>query len=88
MIKGTIMLTFCFQGLRTSFGKKLPFDRELKGSAEIVTEDLRLIERFSIKLGNCWGIKLDVFFKKIIVNAKISYRNGNLRALLVQILNK
>lgn len=32
-------------GLKTSYGKELVFDRELSGSAEIVTEDLRLIER-------------------------------------------
>ncbi|AZI38608.1 HlyD family secretion protein [Epilithonimonas vandammei] len=34
------------QGLKTSYNKTLPFDKELKGNAEIVTEDLRLIERF------------------------------------------
>lgn len=33
-------------GLQTSYGKKLPFDKELRGSAEIVTQDLRLIDRF------------------------------------------
>ncbi|RYH19931.1 HlyD family secretion protein [archaeon] len=34
------------KGLKTSYGKNLTFDKELKGNAEIVTEDLRLIERF------------------------------------------
>lgn len=34
------------KGLKTSYNKQLPFDKELKGNAEIVTEDLRLIERF------------------------------------------
>ncbi|MEZ2443425.1 HlyD family secretion protein [Chitinophaga sp. RCC_12] len=34
------------KGLQTSFHKILPFDKELKGNAEIVTQDLRLIERF------------------------------------------
>ncbi|WP_245869894.1 hypothetical protein [Pedobacter ginsengisoli] len=34
------------KGLRTSYQKTLPFDKELKGNAEIVTQDLRLIERF------------------------------------------
>lgn len=34
------------KGLKTSYNKNLPFDKELKGNAEIVTEDLRLIERF------------------------------------------
>ncbi|KUJ53949.1 MULTISPECIES: HlyD family secretion protein [Flavobacteriales] len=43
------------KGLRTSFGKKLPFDRELKGSAEIVTEDLRLIERFFYQIRKLLG---------------------------------
>jgi len=32
-------------GLKTSYGKTLNFDKEMRGSAEIVTEDLRLIER-------------------------------------------
>lgn len=34
------------KGLETSYHRKLPFDKELKGNAEIVTQDLRLIERF------------------------------------------
>lgn len=33
------------KGLKTSYHKNLAFDKELKGSAEIVTQDLRLIER-------------------------------------------
>lgn len=33
------------KGLKTSYNKDLKFDKELRGSAEIVTEDLRLIER-------------------------------------------
>lgn len=33
-------------GLQTSFHKTLPFDKELKGNAEVVTQDLRLLERF------------------------------------------
>ncbi len=32
-------------GLRTNYNKDLPMSREMKGSAEIVTEDRRLIER-------------------------------------------
>lgn len=32
-------------GLKTSYNKDLIFDKEMRGSAEIVTEDLRLIER-------------------------------------------
>jgi multidrug efflux pump subunit AcrA (membrane-fusion protein) len=33
------------QKLKTSYKKTIPFQQEMKGSAEIVTEDLRLIER-------------------------------------------
>jgi multidrug resistance efflux pump len=32
-------------GLQTSYKKQIPFQQEMKGSAEIVTEDLRLLER-------------------------------------------
>lgn len=32
-------------GLCTNYGKELPLSREMKGTAEIITEDLRLIER-------------------------------------------
>ncbi len=32
-------------GLKTSYKKPIPFQQEMKGSAEIITEDLRLIER-------------------------------------------
>ena len=32
-------------GLKTSYNKQIAFQQEMKGSAEIVTEDLRLIER-------------------------------------------
>ncbi|WDF60047.1 HlyD family efflux transporter periplasmic adaptor subunit [Flavobacterium sp. KACC 22758] len=32
-------------GLKTSYNKQITFQQEMKGSAEIVTEDLRLIER-------------------------------------------
>nr|WP_295873283.1 HlyD family efflux transporter periplasmic adaptor subunit [uncultured Chitinophaga sp.] len=37
-------------GLKTSFHKTLASDKELKGNAEIVTQDLRLIERFFYQL--------------------------------------
>ena len=32
-------------GLKTSYNRELIFDKEMRGSAEIITEDLRLIER-------------------------------------------
>ena len=38
------------EGLTTSFGKHLDFRQEMQGSAEIVTEDLRLIERIFYQL--------------------------------------
>jgi len=31
--------------LKTNYGKELPLTREMKGSAEIITEDMKLIER-------------------------------------------
>lgn len=34
------------KGLKTSHNKHLVFDKELSGNAEIVTQDLRLVERF------------------------------------------
>jgi multidrug resistance efflux pump len=37
-------------GLKTTFNKTLEFRQELKGSAEIITEDLRLIERVFYQL--------------------------------------
>jgi HlyD family secretion protein len=32
-------------GLHTSYGKDLEFSQEMQGSAEIITEDIRLLER-------------------------------------------
>jgi len=32
--------------LVTSYNKEIPFKQEMRGTAEIITEDLRLIERF------------------------------------------
>jgi multidrug resistance efflux pump len=43
------------KGLKTSYHKVLPFDKELKGNAEIVTEDLRLIERFFYQIKKLTG---------------------------------
>ena len=33
------------EGMNTNYGKTLPVTREMSGQAEIITEDLRLIER-------------------------------------------
>ncbi|UCA60134.1 HlyD family secretion protein [Chryseobacterium rhizoplanae] len=43
------------KGLKTSYNKNLPFDKELKGNAEIVTQDLRLIERFFYQIRKLLG---------------------------------
>ncbi|MDN3588838.1 HlyD family secretion protein [Pedobacter aquatilis] len=43
------------KGLQTSYNKVLPFDKELKGNAEIVTQDLRLIERFFYQIRKLTG---------------------------------
>jgi len=39
-------------GLKTSYNKQITFQQEMKGSAEIVTEDLRLIERILYQFKN------------------------------------
>jgi hypothetical protein len=33
------------EGMKTSYKKTIPFQQEMRGSAEIITEDLRLLER-------------------------------------------
>ncbi len=43
------------KGLKTSYNKTLAFDKELKGNAEIVTQDLRLIERFFYQIRKLLG---------------------------------
>lgn len=43
------------KGLKTSYNKTLPFDKELKGNAEIVTKDLRLIDRFFYQIRKLLG---------------------------------
>ncbi|MCT4699672.1 HlyD family secretion protein [Tenacibaculum haliotis] len=40
------------QDLKTTYDKKIDFKQEMKGTANIVTEDLRLIERFFYQLRN------------------------------------
>lgn len=47
------------KGLKTSYKKVLPFDKELKGNAEIVTQDLRLIERFFYQIRKLTGYQTD-----------------------------
>ncbi|WP_435263972.1 HlyD family secretion protein [Tenacibaculum sp. nBUS_03] len=40
------------QDLKTTYDKKIEFRQEMKGTANIITEDLRLIERFFYQLKN------------------------------------
>ena len=47
------------KGLTTSYNKTLKFDKELKGNAEIVTQDLRLIERFFYQMRKLLGYQTD-----------------------------
>ncbi|GAA3977552.1 HlyD family efflux transporter periplasmic adaptor subunit [Pedobacter ginsengiterrae] len=47
------------KGLKTSYKKVLPFDKELKGNAEIVTQDLRLIERFFYQIRKLTGCQTE-----------------------------
>lgn len=46
------------KGLKTSYNKTLPFDKELKGTADIVTQDLRLIERFFYQIRKLLGYQI------------------------------
>jgi len=41
--------------METSYKKKIPFQHEMQGSAEIITEDLRLIERLFYQFRNIFG---------------------------------
>lgn len=43
------------KGLKTSYNKNLPFNKELKGNADVVTQDLRLIERFFYQIRKLLG---------------------------------
>lgn len=43
------------KSLKTSYNKNLTFDKELRGNAEIVTQDLRLIERFFYQVRKLLG---------------------------------
>lgn len=45
--EGNILIDVAFpNGIQTSYDKKIEFQQEMTGSADVVTEDLRLIERF------------------------------------------
>ncbi len=42
------------QDLQTNYGKTLPFSQEMQGTAEIITEDLRLSDRFLNPIRALW----------------------------------
>ena len=42
------------QGLRTTYGKELPFVSGMEGQADIVTENLSLLERFLLPVKKVW----------------------------------
>ena len=41
-------------GLKTTYGKELPFMPEMEGQADIVTEDRSLLERFLLPIRKVW----------------------------------
>jgi len=47
------------KGLKTSYSKDIIFDKELKGNADIVTQDLRLIERFFYQIRKLLGYQIN-----------------------------
>ena len=54
--KGNYYVDIILQkGLKTSYNKTLKFDKELRGNGEIVTQDLRLIERFFYQIRKLLG---------------------------------
>ncbi|WP_231433710.1 MULTISPECIES: HlyD family secretion protein [unclassified Chryseobacterium] len=54
--KGNYYVDIVLQkGLKTSYNKTLKFDKELRGNAEIVTQDLRLIQRFFYQIRKLLG---------------------------------
>jgi len=42
------------QGMQSNYGKKMAFNQEMTGTAEIITEDVRLLERFLNPLKFIW----------------------------------
>jgi hypothetical protein len=45
-------------GLKTNYNKQLPFFQEMTGTAEIITEDMRLIERIIAPMRSMYKEKL------------------------------
>ena len=50
------------KGLESSYKKQIPFQQEMKGSADIVTEDLRLIERLLYQFRDVFNRQSEITF--------------------------
>ena len=49
-VKGYMVDIGLSNGLRTTYNKDLPFLPEMEGQADIITEDISLLERFLLPL--------------------------------------
>ena len=45
------------KGLETSYKKKIQFQQEMRGSADIITEDLRLLERIFYQFRSMYKVE-------------------------------
>jgi HlyD family secretion protein len=52
--KGYILEVHFPNGLITNYGKDLAFGQQMQGTAEIITEDLRLLDRFLNPIRSLW----------------------------------
>jgi HlyD family secretion protein len=52
--KGYILEVYFPKGLITNYGKELAFGQQMQGTAEIITEDLRLLDRFLNPIRSLW----------------------------------
>jgi hypothetical protein len=54
--KGTYIVDVIIpKELKTSYNKHIEFKQEMQGSADIITEDLRLLERFFYQFRNLYS---------------------------------
>jgi HlyD family secretion protein len=51
---GYILEVYFPNGLVTNYGKELAFGQHMQGTAEIITEDLRLLDRFLNPIRSLW----------------------------------
>jgi HlyD family secretion protein len=52
--QGYILEVYFPNGLVTNYGKELAFGQQMQGTAEIITEDLRLLDRFLNPIRSLW----------------------------------